>query len=115
MSYKTCEECDAKCCKHVAMEIDSPEDREDFENLRWFVSHKNVNIFVDEEGIWHLEFITPCEFLGKDNKCLNYENRPDICREYDHEECVFHGDYKEKHTFTNLKELDGYIKKNFKK
>ncbi|UOD35576.1 YkgJ family cysteine cluster protein [Deferribacteraceae bacterium V6Fe1] len=32
---------------------------------------------------------TPCEFLCKDGKCGNYENRPKVCRDFKPDEiCV---------------------------
>ena len=37
----------------------------------------------DEEGDYVLNF-SPCPFLGRDNKCLVYEERPKACREYPH-------------------------------
>ncbi|SEG13448.1 Putative zinc-or iron-chelating domain-containing protein [Algoriphagus boritolerans DSM 17298 = JCM 18970] len=37
----------------------------------------------DEEGDYVLNFL-PCPFLGADNKCLVYEDRPKACREYPH-------------------------------
>lgn len=37
----------------------------------------------DEEGDYVLK-TTPCPFLGSDNKCLVYEDRPKACREYPH-------------------------------
>lgn len=115
MEIKNCENCNGKCCKHVAIEIDTPESKEDFENIRWFVAHKNINVYVDDDNAWHVEFITPCEFLGEHNKCQIYNNRPEICREYNQDECVFHNEYAEKHTFGSLEEIDKFIKKKFKK
>ena len=38
---------------------------------------------VDEEGDYVLK-IAPCPFLGDDNKCFIYEDRPRACREYPH-------------------------------
>jgi len=110
----TCENCDAKCCKYVAIEIDTPETKEDFENMRWYVAHKNIIVYVNDEDIWHIEFQTPCEKLGKDNKCQIYEKRPDICKQYSQDECPFHNRYKEKHTFNRIEEIDSYLKKIFK-
>lgn len=110
---KSCEGCEANCCKYVAIEIDKPETKEDFEDIRWYVCHKNVNVYVDEEDEWHIEFITPCEFLGEDNKCTIYGKRPKICREYDHDECTFHNDYEEQLSFKTLEDIDGYIKEKF--
>ncbi|MFC1682345.1 YkgJ family cysteine cluster protein [Nanoarchaeota archaeon] len=113
MDKKDCSKCKGRCCKYVAVEIDKPETKSDFEDVRWYVSHKNINIFVDEDGDWYIEFMTPCEFLGEANKCMNYENRPEICREYDQDECTFHNDYSEELTFTNLEEIDEYIQGKF--
>lgn len=115
MSDKTCEKCNGKCCKYVAIEIDTPETKEDFENIRWYVAHKNIQVYVDEDDKWHIEFSTPCEFLGEDNICQIYDKRPEICREYNQDECLFHNEYEEKHTFRNLEEIDKYIKKFLKK
>jgi uncharacterized protein len=38
---------------------------------------------IDEEGDYVLQS-APCPFLGDDNKCFVYENRPKACREYPH-------------------------------
>ncbi len=38
---------------------------------------------IDEEGDYVLQ-LSPCPFLGDDNKCFVYENRPKACREYPH-------------------------------
>jgi uncharacterized protein len=38
---------------------------------------------LDEEGDYVL-IGSPCPFLGDDNKCLVYEDRPKACREYPH-------------------------------
>jgi len=115
MEELTCKNCDAKCCKYVAMEIDTPEAKDDFENIRWYVSHKNIIVYVDNDNTWNIEFQTTCEHLGKDNKCKIYKKRPEICRQYSQDECHFHNEYEEKHTFNNIEEIDNYIKKKFKK
>ncbi len=38
---------------------------------------------MDEDGDFVLRS-APCPFLGEDNKCLVYEDRPRACREYPH-------------------------------
>lgn len=40
-------------------------------------------LFRDSEGDYVLHS-SPCPFLGGDNKCLVYEDRPKACREYPH-------------------------------
>jgi len=115
MEEKSCENCPAMCCKYVALEIDVPEDLEDFENIRWYVSHKNINVFV-EDGEWFIEFLTPCEHLDG-NKCLIYNKRPKICRKHNHDECLFHGEgeYDEDYTFKKIEDVEDYIENVFKK
>jgi len=113
---KDCEGCDAQCCKYIAMEIDAPESLEDLEDIKWYVCHKNVHVYVDEDHEWHVEFITPCEHLGEDFKCGIYDKRPDICKDYDHEECTFHNpDYIELFTFKHVEDVEKYIEDVFNK
>ena len=89
----TCDECPVLCCKYVAMEIDTPENLEDFEDIKWYTAHKNVNVYVEEDGTWNVEFLTPCEHLSDNGRCMIYENRPSICREYEQDECTFYNKY----------------------
>ncbi len=112
---KTCEGCPAKCCKYVAMEIDTPEEKSDFENIRWYVSHKNIIVYVEKDGTWNIEFQTPCEHLDSNWKCTIYEKRPEICKKYEHDECTFHNKYEEKYTFKKIEDIDKYIKEIFEK
>jgi Fe-S-cluster containining protein len=111
---KNCSNCEGKCCKYVVVEIDKPTNLDYFEAIKWFVCHKNINVFVSE-GKWYIEFLTPCEFLDKNNLCKIYDKRPQICRDYHVDECTFYNDYKEKYTFTNLKEIEDYIENVYKK
>ncbi|NLX04671.1 MAG: YkgJ family cysteine cluster protein [Phycisphaerae bacterium] len=90
-SKKTCDGCNAICCRHVALEIDEPETAGDFDDIRWYVLHRNVYVFV-EDGDWYVAFKTKCNSLGSDNRCATYERRPRICRNYDTDNCEFHGD-----------------------
>jgi Fe-S-cluster containining protein len=80
-----CEGCD-HCCRYVAIEIDKPTTKKDFENIRWYLLHRSISIIIDWEGAWLIQFDTPCEWL-QDGKCTHYALRPEICREYDPSEC----------------------------
>lgn len=113
---KTCEGCDAMCCKYVALEIDCPEELEDFENIKWYVCHKNINVFVEEDDVWNIEFITPCAFLDKNGWCKIYNKRPQLCKDYSQEQCLFHNsDYNEKYRFERIEDVEKYIEEVFKK
>ncbi len=106
-----CSKCNALCCKYVALQIDNPETPGDFDDIRWYISHKNVYVFV-ENGDWFICFLSRCKFLTKDNKCAIYENRPRICRNYKTTNCEFTGEeeaYDLK--FTKPEQIQEYAKK----
>jgi len=86
-----CDYCTAKCCRYFALPIETPNSREELENVRWYMLHEQVSIFVDE-GDWYLMVHTKCTKLREDNLCGIYETRPEICREYSTENCEFDGD-----------------------
>ena len=100
-----CGQCTALCCRHIALEIDTPEEYEDFENLRWYLIHEDTQIFVDDD-VWFLQVFRKCTWLDG-NKCGNYENRPTICAEYSNELCDFDG-VESDMTFKNVEELEAY-------
>lgn len=110
-----CKDCEAICCKYVVLDIDTPETLKDFENIKWYVLHKNVEVFVDYEGIWNIRFITNCESLNKKNKCSTYRKRPEICKEFSSKDCPQNKKYEEILTFKKLEDVEEYIENIFKK
>lgn len=100
-----CGRCTALCCHYFAMEIDAPDERADFENLRWYVLHEDTEIFIDG-GAWYLQINRKCTWLDG-NKCGGYEKRPAICAEYDNTECDLDGIVAE-HVFKTVEELEAY-------
>lgn len=111
--FKGCANCDAKCCKHVAIQIDDPEDWDDFENIKWYIMHQNMEVFKDNEGDWLVEFKTPCKFLGEHEECKAYDYRPKVCRDYTEENCVLYGegDYYEER-FLTVEDVEAYKRKH---
>ena len=85
-----CEGCDL-CCRHVAVEIDKPESKKEFDQIRWFLLHKDIWIFVDNDDSWNMQVNNKCEKL-KDTMCSYYEERPQICRDYSAVNCERNGD-----------------------
>ncbi|MBD3261876.1 MAG: YkgJ family cysteine cluster protein [Candidatus Altiarchaeales archaeon] len=108
MSLKRCVGC-TRCCRHVTLEIDAPEDEEDFENIRWYLLHQNVSVFKSDDE-WYVEFHTPCRMLSEDGGCRVYEQRPKICSDYDPSECELNGQYWDVR-FTCPEELSKYLGK----
>lgn len=76
-----------QCCHYVAIEVDTPESRRDFDNIRWYLYHPGIEVFIDQDDNWNVLFHSRCENLQDDGKCGVYETRPAICREYDNTDC----------------------------
>jgi hypothetical protein len=110
MSGNLCEHCTAACCRYVALPIEEPVTRSDFEDVRWYLIHDNVSVFV-EDGDWYISFATPCRHLLDDHRCGIYHTRPKICRDYTTDNCDYHsGDYGWEVHFTSPDHLDAYLK-----
>jgi Fe-S-cluster containining protein len=77
-----CHTCTGECCRHIALHIDTPTCKRDYDNLRWYLMHDRVKVGIDLDGAWLLEVATPCRYLQTDNRCAIYARRPRICRTY---------------------------------
>ena len=109
-----CRQCTGLCCRYFALPIDTPEDKDDYDDIRWYLCHKDISVFV-EDGDWYLNIKNKCRHLSeKDNSCRIYARRPKICRKYRHEECDFvDGQYDYELHFTDDKQMEAYIKIKF--
>jgi len=87
------------------MPIENPTNALDFDNIRWYLMHENIVVFVDKDQ-WYIGFMTRCKNLQPDNRCGVYETRPRICRSYTTDNCDFHGaEYGYEHLFTSSEQL----------
>jgi len=112
---KLCDGC-SDCCKYVALEIDKPENNDDFENLIWHLYHKNVHIYIGWDNKWYLEFMTPCKELDSKGLCKVYEKRPKICSDYKQENCTkYNKEPAEKKYFKTAGDLKKYLEIKNKK
>ena len=68
MSGVLCEHCTALCCRYIALPIDTPETRGDFDDIRWYLCHENVVVFIEEKQ-WYLGIMSRCKHLPPDNRC----------------------------------------------
>ncbi|MBD3361790.1 YkgJ family cysteine cluster protein [Candidatus Woesearchaeota archaeon] len=108
----TCEDCNAKCCRYVAVDMDEPDCLDDWDQIKWLLMHENVRVYLDNDGDWIVEFITKCKNLGKDNRCKIYDRRPDLCRDHNMSECVMNGEGEvEVLLFETPEQVDEYLKK----
>jgi len=90
MGSLLCEHCLAACCRYIALPLDKPTTVRDFDDIRWYLMHQGISVFV-EEGDWYVQFQTRCKNLGMDNRCEIYDSRPQICRTYEPGECDYAG------------------------
>lgn len=110
---RSCDGCGARCCRYVATQIDTPTGKRDYDYLRWYLMHRNVNVFIDHGNGWYIEFETPCEQLDANHRCSGYETRPHICRRHgtdDEIDCEYHGatePYKVR--FKAAEDLEGWL------
>jgi Fe-S-cluster containining protein len=109
-----CKKCNAYCCRHVAIAVDTPSDKEDYDNIRWYLLHKNVWVSVSHTDEWIVEFRTPCRHIRSDYKCGDYPNRPLICKNYPDPDDLCEGETEEpsyKELFKNVKDFERYLRK----
>ncbi|MCX5661939.1 MAG: YkgJ family cysteine cluster protein [Planctomycetota bacterium] len=103
-----CSRCTAICCRYFALQIDTPTDPAEFDDIRWYLAHESVHVFI-EDGDWYLAIQTRCQHLAEDNRCGIYEDRPKICREFSTENCDYHQDaYGFDQYFTGPEQLEAY-------
>jgi Fe-S-cluster containining protein len=107
-----CRACDAYCCRHVAISIDTPKTKMDYDTIRWYLMHENIWVSIDHNGHWLLEMRSPCKHIDTDYKCTIYENRPKICADYPLETELCERQTEElsyKHLFKNEQEYESYL------
>lgn len=74
----------------MAIEIDKPEEQEDWDDILWYLYHENTWVYIDFAGTWNVQFIANCKnFTPKG--CRIYPIRPPMCRKYDLEGCEVNG------------------------
>ncbi len=109
MSDNLCSECPGLCCKYIALPIETPETKSDYDDVRWYLAHEGISVFVEKDQ-WYINMATRCKYLNRKNLCDIYEHRPRICRSYTDKSCDFHGgDYGYELYFSSTEELDEYL------
>jgi len=105
-----CDQCSALCCRYFVLEIDKPETRRAYDDIRWYLIHENVLVLIEKKK-WYLGIYSRCKHLQQDNRCGIYETRPKICREYSTDNCDYHGgEYDWDILFSSAEQLEKYGK-----
>ena len=109
-----CRKCTGLCCRYFAHPIEDPEDWDDYDDIRWYLCHEDVTVFL-EDGDWYINIKNKCNHLSeKDHKCLIYDKRPKICRGYKTEDCDYTGyNYDYELHFQNDHQMEEYMKIKF--
>ena len=109
-----CGKCTGMCCRYFALPIETPEDKEDFDDIRWYLCHKDITVFVEDDD-WYINIKNTCSHLSqKDYRCRIYKTRPKICRGYKMSDCDFiDGEYDYELHFVNDKQMEEYMKIKF--
>jgi len=109
-----CDKCTGLCCQYFAFPIETPEDREDYDDVRWYLCHEGVSVFV-EDGDWYINIDNRCRYLSEeDYHCRIYSRRPRICRQYTVKDCDYvPGEYDYELHFTDDKQMAEYIRIKF--
>jgi Fe-S-cluster containining protein len=109
-----CDECNGTCCRYFALPIETPKTRGDYDDIRWYLCHKGISVFV-EDGDWYIQIRSKCRHLTNgDHRCAIYKDRPRICRGYKTKECdQVEGEYDYELHFTSDRQMEEYMKIKF--
>jgi len=110
-----CEHCNGQCCRYIALPLDKPTTKRDFDDMRWYLFHEKTLIFV-EDGDWYIQFTADCRHLQADHRCAIYADRPRICRNYSTKACEYHaGEYQYEYLFTEPEQLEVFARDYLKR
>ena len=113
LNKKLCGSCSA-CCEYINIPIPTPKTEEDFDDILWYILHKNVTVWIDKKNKWYVEFNTPCTALKK-GRCTRYQTRPFLCRDYSKKTCEKNNPVSEVvESFTTQESFLTYLRKNKK-
>ena len=42
-----CVKCTGLCCRYFALPIETPEDWDDYDDIRWYLTHEDITVFWD--------------------------------------------------------------------
>jgi Fe-S-cluster containining protein len=105
-----CKDC-GHCCHYITVSISAPRARVDYDEIRWFLLHENISVFMDDDG-WYVEIAATCKHLDG-YRCGIYATRPRICSDYGVENCERYGEGEPHlHRFDNEQEFLDFLRKH---
>jgi len=113
--HPQCLKCNARCCRYFCFQISTPETYEDFEQVRWYLTHENISVLIDPDGDWWILIDNRCKWLAESAegpRCIHYDDRPVICRRFSPETCDFTlGPYQTQERFTDPDLFEAYARR----
>ncbi len=107
LGESVCSYCIAKCCRYFSLPIKTPVTWDDYDEMRWFLAHGETIIYL-EKGTWYLLVLAKCQYLLPDNRCAIYETRPQICRDYESDNCEYDEGWKFERVFESPEQMWEY-------
>ena len=104
------QDCGARCCRYITIEVDTPRARRDWDEVRWWLAHEGVIVSKDEDG-WNVHVETRCSNLRDDGACAIYPHHMDTCENYDATTCEFTGPLDIEFELHSELDLARYIEK----
>jgi len=115
-SENKCSFChDSICCTYTTEQLATPRSKHDFDHILWQISHRDIQVYKDEDG-WYLLINNACTHLLPGGGCGIYEARPQVCREYSNDYCELDESATKNFDlfFPDYAALLAYCKKRFK-
>ncbi|MDD4889358.1 MAG: hypothetical protein PHU85_05465 [Phycisphaerae bacterium] len=105
-----CRLCGGRCCTYLVVQIDRPRTKLDLDEIRWWLAHHNVQVFIDnDDGTWNAQFHTPCRHLTPRGRCRTYATRFNVCREHASENCEMSAAQMAERCFASVEDFDRYL------
>jgi Fe-S-cluster containining protein len=87
-----CRECNALCCRDLAMMTTRPRTRDEIDDLKWHLHYDTVNVCIRNHR-WYIVVKGKCIYLSRNNLCKIYDRRPEKCRRHNAPECERFGSW----------------------
>ena len=106
-------ECDAFCCKNLAMRIGRPENKQEVEDLKWQLHFDTVKVYIHHHR-WYQWIEGKCMYLSEEHRCTIYDQRPDKCKTHNPPDCEHFGKFYDV-MISTPDELEKYLQAKKKK
>jgi len=99
----------------VAVALAPLRDVDDRDLIRWYLSHRQVCVYIDKDEDWWVQVGTDCRHIAADGGCGIYQSRPQLCRDYGSDACE-RADHDGENVaeFTTAEEFERFFELNYR-